>query len=90
MGGQRLVTYTLQAESGASLRGAGWQCVADIAPKETTGWQNRPNRLSQPAVGYAKYRWEITLPIKQERAPSLLMLFRRWGDALERRNRVLR
>jgi len=30
MGGRRLITYTLQTESGASLRGAGWKIVGEV------------------------------------------------------------
>lgn len=55
MGRRRLVTYTLPTESGGSLRGAGWQVVA-----ETRGgsW----DRPSRPRVDehptQAKFRWE--------------------------------
>lgn len=59
MGGKRLVTYTLQTESGASLRGAGWKVVGDVQPKKD-GW-NRPDRKRewQPIYGQAKFRWEV-------------------------------
>jgi hypothetical protein len=40
MGGKRLVTYTLQTESGASLRGAGWKLLGEIEP----GPWDRPSR----------------------------------------------
>lgn len=40
MGGRKLITYTLQSESGSSLRGAGWSQEALI---EGDGW-DRPNR----------------------------------------------
>jgi hypothetical protein len=60
MGGRRLVTYTLEAESGASLRGAGWKVVAQVKPST---W-NRPNidrlRAWQPIYGQQKLRWEIS------------------------------
>lgn len=59
MGGKRLVTYTLQTESGASLRGAGWKIVAEV---KGGGW-NRPNidriRRWQPIYGQQKFRWEV-------------------------------
>ena len=58
MGGTRLVTYTLQSESGASLRGAGWKVVAELEPSDPKRWQNRPGREWQPVVGQAKFRWE--------------------------------
>lgn len=56
MGGKRLVTYTLQAESGSSLRGAGWKIVGEVQPG---GW-DRPDRRRdwQPVYGQAKFRWE--------------------------------
>jgi hypothetical protein len=58
MGGRRLITYTLQTESGASLRGAGWKVIAECSPQT---W-NRPGRLRdwQPIYGQAKFRWETT------------------------------
>jgi hypothetical protein len=57
MGGQRLVTYTLQTESGASLRGAGWRTVG-LCPSRRQGWENRPGREWQSITGQAKLRWE--------------------------------
>lgn len=58
MGGRRLVTYTLQSESGASLRGAGFRVVAECHG----GSWNRPNigrlRDWQPIYGQQKFRWE--------------------------------
>jgi len=60
MGGERLVTYTLQSESGASLRGAGWKIVAQSSgAADGKGWTNRPGREWQTVVGQAKFRWEI-------------------------------
>lgn len=58
LGWQKLVTYTLQSESGASLRGAGWRVVAEVRPRDPGNWQNRPGREWQPVVGQAKFRWE--------------------------------
>jgi len=58
LGWARLITYTLQAESGASLRGAGWRVVAELQARDPIGWQNRPGREWQPVVGQAKLRWE--------------------------------
>ena len=61
MGGERLMTYTLQSESGASLRGAGWKVVGQSPGfAEGKGWTNRPGREWQTVVGQAKFRWEIT------------------------------
>jgi hypothetical protein len=58
LGWTRLVTYTLQSESGASLRGAGWKVIAQLQPRDAGGWQNRPGREWQEVVGQAKLRWE--------------------------------
>jgi hypothetical protein len=59
MGGARMVTYTLQSESGASLRGAGWRVVGQSpAWKEGKGWATRPGREWQAVIGQQKLRWE--------------------------------
>lgn len=62
-GGQRLVTYTLQTESGASLRGAGWKVVGEVKPHKR--WKNKETadgltRLDQEIYGQAKFRWEAS------------------------------
>ena len=45
-----MVTYTLQQESGSSLRGAGWKIVGEVKPqKNPWGSQNRA-RDWQPTV----------------------------------------
>lgn len=56
MGGRKLVTYTLQTESGASLRGAGWKIVGEVKG----GAWHRENRARewQPIYGQKKFRWE--------------------------------
>jgi hypothetical protein len=59
LGWSTLVTYTLQTESGASLRGAGWQIVG-TTPGKAKGWQNRPGREWQEVIGQSKFRWEKT------------------------------
>jgi hypothetical protein len=60
MGGRRLVTYTLQTESGASLRGAGWRVVAEVKGHKT-GWATKTRtREWQPIFGQQKFRWEIS------------------------------
>lgn len=58
MGYARLVTYTLQSESGASLRGAGWKVVAELKANRPGMWQSRPGREWHSVVGQAKLRWE--------------------------------
>lgn len=59
MGGERLITYTLQSEGGASLRGAGWALVAERAANDPKAWQSRAGRAWQPVVGQAKFLWEV-------------------------------
>lgn len=58
MGYRRLITYTLQSESGASLRGAGWKVVAELSPNRPGMWQTRPGREWHAVTGQAKFRWE--------------------------------
>lgn len=59
LGYRRVVTYTLDSESGASLRGAGWREVARVR----AGSWSRPSR---PRVDLYpdqdKIRWEAPLP----------------------------
>ena len=62
MGGRRMVTYTLQDESGASLRGAGWNIVGETKPHDQ--WRNKSKRDGihrewQPIYGQQKFRWEV-------------------------------
>jgi len=60
MGGLKCITYTLQSESGASLRGAGWVIVAETKPSK--GWarpsMNHLNRVDNPVYAQPKFRWE--------------------------------
>ena len=53
MGGERMVTYTLQSESGASLRGAGWNNVADVPARRWDTRKDSPHiaREWQPIYG---------------------------------------
>jgi hypothetical protein len=61
MGGRKLITYTLQTESGASLRGAGWKIIASVPPTKP-GWNKNDHlnnrRVWQPVMGQLKFRWE--------------------------------
>lgn len=60
MGGKKMITYTLQTESGASMRGAGWIKAAEIAARDAGGWTNRgKGRLAQDVVSQPKIRWEV-------------------------------
>jgi len=62
MGGTRAITYTLQSESGASLRGAGWRVVGETRPSK--GWarpsMNHLNRVDDPVYNQPKFRWEVS------------------------------
>jgi hypothetical protein len=58
LGWSKLITYTLQSESGASLRGAGWKVIAELSGNRESGWQTRPGREWQSVVGQSKFRWE--------------------------------
>lgn len=64
MGGRKLITYTLTTESGASLRGAGWNVVGETKPV-AAGWRKNDhlssNRTWQPVMGQSKFRWEAAL-----------------------------
>lgn len=57
LGYQRLITYTQEGETGASLRAAGWRIVATCPPR--AGWHT-PKRPRQPAgTEYVtRYLWE--------------------------------
>lgn len=62
MGGRRLVTYTLETEEGASLRGAGWRIVGKTKPC-AEGWRKAPdqcNRTHAAVMALVKNRWEIS------------------------------
>lgn len=59
MGYRRLITYTLPSESGASLRGAGWQCIGE---RGGGNWNvpSRPRVDSELTGG--KLLWEAVGP----------------------------
>ncbi|MFD4592880.1 XF1762 family protein [Streptomyces rubiginosohelvolus] len=59
LGYRRLITYTQEGESGASLRGAGWRLIASRPPR--VGWHTAP----RPRTGHgndhvARTLWEAT------------------------------
>lgn len=65
LGYKRIVTYTLKAESGASLRGAGWS-VAALTKDGHNDWAAKSkmdglDRQWQPIYGQQKIRWEKAL-----------------------------
>jgi hypothetical protein len=58
MGYPRMVTYTQQGESGASLRAAGWRVIANRSP--THGWDTKKRqRNDYHAVFIARTLWGI-------------------------------
>jgi hypothetical protein len=60
MGGTRMVTYTLESESGSSLKGAGWNMKA-VCKGHKNGWSSADrDRVWQPIYGQTKFRWEVT------------------------------
>ena len=63
MGGTRIITYTLETESGISSKAAGYKHQATtqaFAPGK--GWTTRKKREWQPKVhSLQKYRWERIL-----------------------------
>lgn len=63
MGGKKLITYTLQSESGASLRGAGWSVIAQTKPTGK-GWRKKDHlvRPWHPIYDEVKLRWEVKAP----------------------------
>jgi hypothetical protein len=58
MGGKRMITYTLQEESGSSLRGAGWKIMGEVKPQEKPWSGPGRERYWQPIYGQLKFRWE--------------------------------
>lgn len=59
LGWRRLITYTQEGETGASLRGAGWRIVAERPPH--AGW-DRPGRPRVPTGTERVHRtlWEAS------------------------------
>ena len=57
MGGKRIITYTLQSESGASLRGAGWKVLHEVEINNNQGWLSRDNRKLQDVSKQPKFCW---------------------------------
>ena len=57
MGYVRLLTYTLQAESGASLRGVGWKNVGKAGGGS---WSRRSRERTDKHPLQQKIRWETT------------------------------
>lgn len=60
MGGLKLLTYTLTAESGATMRGAGWKQAAYVAPSRGPDRPSRP-RVNREIYALPKIRWETEI-----------------------------
>ncbi|MDA4120369.1 MAG: hypothetical protein OK436_07255 [Thaumarchaeota archaeon] len=57
MGYEKVITYTLEEESGALLRAVGAQVVGQVQPKEWSVPSRQ--RKSQDVYGKAKVKWEM-------------------------------
>ncbi len=58
LGYRRLITYTQHDESGASLRGAGWQVIGQRQPR--LGWSCASRPRSTDTGGVARTLWEAS------------------------------
>lgn len=58
MGGHRLITYTLAAETGTSLRAAGWRVLYQTSERPQ-GWDT-PSRRRRSGSQAAKTLWEVS------------------------------
>lgn len=64
MGGSRVITYTLESESGVSLRGAGWKLSGTVKPHNR--WKNKTKhdgieRAHLEIYEITKHRWEKSI-----------------------------
>lgn len=57
MGYEKIITYTLQEESGASLKAIGAEIEAEVRPK-SWNCKGRPRR-DQEVYSKSKYRWKL-------------------------------
>ncbi|ANS03731.1 hypothetical protein [uncultured Mediterranean phage uvDeep-CGR2-KM23-C246] len=61
MGGKKIITYTLQVESGTSIKAAGWKILGETKASPN-GWSNNVRKREwQPIYGQTKFRWEMTV-----------------------------
>lgn len=65
MGGALILTYTLTEESGASLRGAGWNLAAEVRGHDPKTWGKADHlrRTEQAILAKGKRRWEAQNPV---------------------------
>ena len=59
MGGRKMITYTLEKESGATMRAVNWKLLGTTrAFEKGKGWTTRPNReWQEKTTGQTKLRW---------------------------------
>lgn len=57
LGYRKLITYTLPSEGGASLRGAGWQCIGEAGGGS---WSCKSRPRVDMAPMQVKMRWEVS------------------------------
>ncbi len=61
MGGRKIITYTLDNESGSSLKGAGWEQVAIVKPHNNWNHKSKMDgkgRDNLVIYQHKKFRWE--------------------------------
>jgi hypothetical protein len=72
LGAARIITYTLDTEGGASLRGAGWTREADGIQSWWTHNGSRTPAVNRPHMESRKVRWAVHLrePIAYQMPPA--------------------
>jgi len=74
MGARRVITYTLETESGSSLRGAGWRLEADGITSSWMKGTSRRTAVARPHMDEKKARWAVNFrdePVPADFAPPL-------------------
>lgn len=64
MGGTKILTYTLEKETGASLRGAGWEKKGEVKPHKNWSNKSKMDGLKRDKLeiySLKKIRWEYSL-----------------------------
>lgn len=60
LGYTRLVSFSLQSESGASYRAAGFRLIGEAGKKDGAGWSCKTRPRVDKAPAQRKLRWEAT------------------------------
>tara|TARA_R100000455_G_C6153525_1_gene41717 strand:- start:20 stop:484 length:465 start_codon:yes stop_codon:yes gene_type:complete len=63
MGGKKILTYTLEHESGSSMKAVGWkrfETQDHFKKGKYKGWKTRDKREAQSFNSSVMYRWEMT------------------------------